>query len=43
MNLDDIKHALAKVDGGEYEELEYYLELQRSIMFSQWLYFKQMI
>jgi putative AdoMet-dependent methyltransferase len=43
MNLDDIKNALAQLDGGDYDELQYYLELQRSMMFSQWLEYKQMI
>jgi putative AdoMet-dependent methyltransferase len=43
MNLEDIKHALAQMEGGDYDKLQYYLELQRSLMFSQWLEFKQMI
>lgn len=43
MSLEDIKSALAQLDGGDYEELQYYLELQRSMMFSQWLEYKQMI
>ena len=43
MSLEDIKSALAQLDGGDYDELPYYLELQRSMMFSQWLEYKQMI
>jgi putative AdoMet-dependent methyltransferase len=43
MSLEDIKSALAQMDGGDYDELQYYLELQRSMMFSQWLEYKQMI
>jgi putative AdoMet-dependent methyltransferase len=43
MNLEDIKSALTQMDGGDFDELHYYLELQRSMMFSQWLEYKQMI
>lgn len=43
MSLEDIKSALARLDGGDYDELHYYLELQRSMMFAQWLEYKQMI
>ncbi|QGQ97373.1 methyltransferase domain-containing protein [Paenibacillus psychroresistens] len=43
MNLEDIKSALEQMEGGDYDELQYYLELQRSMMFSQWLEYKQMI
>jgi putative AdoMet-dependent methyltransferase len=43
MSLYDIKSALAQIDTGDYDELQYYLELQRAMMFSQWLEYKQMI
>jgi putative AdoMet-dependent methyltransferase len=43
MNLEDIKSALTQLDSGDYDELQYYLELQRSMMFSQWLEYKQLI
>lgn len=40
MTIEDIKKALEE---GNQEELLYYLELQRSVMFSQWLELKQII
>jgi putative AdoMet-dependent methyltransferase len=43
MSLEDIKSALTQLDEGDYDELQYYLELQRSMMFAQWLEYKQMI
>jgi putative AdoMet-dependent methyltransferase len=43
MALEDIKSALSRLDGGDYEELLYYLELQRSMVFAQWLEYKQII
>jgi putative AdoMet-dependent methyltransferase len=43
MSIEDIKKALAEIDEEDKEELLYYLELQRSVMFSQWLEFKQII
>lgn len=43
MTIEDIKKALAEVDKEDKEELLYYLELQRSVMFSQWLELKQIL
>jgi putative AdoMet-dependent methyltransferase len=43
MSLKDIKNALAQIDSGDYDELQHYLDLQRAMMFSQWLELKQMI
>src|SRR5205823_1268971 len=43
MSLEDIKNALQQIEAEDYDELRYYLELQRSAMFTQWLEFKQMI
>jgi putative AdoMet-dependent methyltransferase len=43
MSLKDIKHALDQIDSGDYVELQHYLDLQRAMMFSQWLELKQMI
>jgi len=37
MTIEDIKQALANIEGEDYEELLYYLELQRSVMFAKWL------
>ncbi|WP_239615641.1 MerR family transcriptional regulator [Cohnella mopanensis] len=43
MSLADIKQALEKWDENDREELQYYLELQRSVMMSEWLQIKQVI
>ncbi|AFH61800.1 MerR family transcriptional regulator [Paenibacillus caseinilyticus] len=43
MPLEDIKKALEQSDARDHEELQYYLELQRSVMFSKWLEIKQII
>lgn len=43
MSLTDIKTALEKWDENDTEELQYYLELQRSAMVSEWLRIKQAI
>lgn len=37
MTIQDIKRALEQIDAGDNDRLRYYLELQRSVMFSQWL------
>ncbi|MEK3725894.1 methyltransferase domain-containing protein [Paenibacillus sp. FSL H8-0034] len=43
MTIENIKRALSQVDNLDQEELQYYLEIQRSVIFSQWLEFKQII
>jgi putative AdoMet-dependent methyltransferase len=43
MPLSDIKKALEVIDLQDKEEFQYYLELQRSVMMSQWLEIKQII
>lgn len=43
MTLADIKQALEKWDEHDKEELQYYLELQRSAMMAEWLQMKQML
>jgi putative AdoMet-dependent methyltransferase len=43
MGLDDIKTVLSQVELGNKDELLYYLEIQRSVMFSTWLEYKQQI
>ncbi|MFF2479975.1 methyltransferase domain-containing protein [Paenibacillus sp. NPDC058071] len=43
MTIEDIKKALAEMEGDDHKELQYYLELQRSVMFAKWLEMKQMI
>lgn len=43
MPLDAIKHTLKEMDKENHEELQYYLELQRSALVSQWLEMKQVI
>ncbi len=43
MSLVDIKKALAKIDEENNEELRYYLELQRTVMMSEWLEIKRVI
>ncbi|MEF2966987.1 MerR family transcriptional regulator [Paenibacillus sp. M1] len=43
MTIEDIKQALAGMDGNGHNELQYYLELQRSVLFAKWLEIKQII
>lgn len=43
MTIEDIKKALPQADDEDTEQLQYYLEMQRSIIFSQWLELKQII
>ena len=43
MTVADIKLALNEIDSQGNQELRYYLELQRSVMFSKWLEIKQII
>ncbi len=43
MSITDIRLALEKSDEDNTEELRYYLELQRSVMMSEWLQIKQVI
>ncbi|NOU97744.1 methyltransferase domain-containing protein [Paenibacillus sp. LMG 31456] len=43
MPLTDIKKALDEIDETNHEQLQYYLELQRTVMMSQWLEIKQVI
>jgi putative AdoMet-dependent methyltransferase len=43
MSLKDIKQALEYLDEDNTEELQYYLELQRTVMMSEWLQMKQVI
>jgi len=43
MSLSDIKQALEKWEADGMEELQYYLELQRSILMSEWLQIKQIV
>lgn len=43
MSIDEIRKALAELDGDGREELLYYLELQRSVLFAKWVEMKQMI
>jgi DNA-binding transcriptional MerR regulator len=43
MSLKDIKQALENLDEDNTEELQYYLELQRTVMMSEWLQMKQVI
>ncbi|WP_232698496.1 MerR family transcriptional regulator [Brevibacillus daliensis] len=43
MTTRDIKKALLELEGDSHKELQYYLELQRSVMFSKWLEMKQII
>jgi putative AdoMet-dependent methyltransferase len=43
MPLSDIKKALEQWDEENKEEIQYYLELQRSVLMSQWLEIKQVI
>lgn len=43
MSVTHIAKALEEIEGKDHEELQYYLELQRSVMFSKWLEIKQII
>lgn len=43
MTIAHIKKALQDIDAQDTEELQYYLELQRSVLFSKWLEIKQII
>ncbi|MFX3634309.1 MAG: methyltransferase domain-containing protein [Candidatus Pristimantibacillus sp.] len=43
MTIEDIKKALIEIEGDDSRELQYYLELQRSVLFSKWLEMKQVI
>jgi putative AdoMet-dependent methyltransferase len=43
MSLSHIRSALQQIDEHNEEELQYYLELQRSVLLSQWLEIKQVI
>lgn len=43
MSLSDIRQALEQSEEHGKEELQYYLELQRSVMMSEWLQIKQII
>ncbi|CAG7646980.1 methyltransferase domain-containing protein [Paenibacillus allorhizosphaerae] len=43
MSIEDIRLALIEVDAGNQSELLSLLEIQRSVMFSQWLELKQMV
>ncbi|WP_026174211.1 MerR family transcriptional regulator [Effusibacillus pohliae] len=43
MPIEEIKTVLAQIEQGEQDELRYYLELQRSVMVSQWVEMKQII
>jgi putative AdoMet-dependent methyltransferase len=43
MSVADIQKALLEVDADDKEQLQYYLEIQRSVVFAQWLEFKQII
>lgn len=43
MSIEDIQQALPEVDREDTEQLQYYLDMQRSIIFSQWLELKHII
>jgi putative AdoMet-dependent methyltransferase len=43
MPIKEIKKVLEEIDEGEEKEVLHYLELQRSMMFAQWIEFKDMI
>ncbi|MDD9271313.1 methyltransferase domain-containing protein [Paenibacillus sp. GCM10023248] len=43
MTIEDIQKALPDADEANTEQLQYYLEMQRSILVSQWLELKQII
>jgi len=43
MSLADIKQALEMWEDRGMEELQYYLELQRSVLMSEWLQLKQIV
>lgn len=43
MSVDDIRQVLEDIEGEDHEQLQYYLELQRSVLFSKWIEIKQII
>jgi putative AdoMet-dependent methyltransferase len=43
MAVEDIRKALLEMEEQNHEELQYYLELQRSVLFGKWLELKQII
>jgi putative AdoMet-dependent methyltransferase len=43
MSIKDIKKVLQEIDEGEEQEVLHYLEIQRSMMYAQWVELKQMI
>lgn len=43
MTIEDISKALIEIEGEDHNELQYYLELQRSVLYSKWLEMKQII
>ena len=43
MTVEDIRMALLKIEGEDHEELQYYLELQRSVLFAKWVETKHII
>ncbi|WP_410511964.1 MerR family transcriptional regulator [Paenibacillus sp. BR2-3] len=43
MPVEDIRKALLEMEGQDHEELQYYLELQRSVLFGKWVELKHVI
>lgn len=43
MSVADIQKALQEVDADDKAQLQYYLEIQRSVVYAQWLEFKHII
>ncbi|MDQ0191785.1 MerR family transcriptional regulator [Paenibacillus wynnii] len=43
MPVEDIRKALQNIEGQDNEELQYYLELQRSVLFTKWVEIKHII
>lgn len=43
MSIEDIGRSLCQLEKQDHEELQYYLELQRSVLFSKWLEIKLII
>lgn len=43
MSIADIQKALPEIDAEDKEQLHYYLDMQRSVVFAQWLELKQII
>ncbi|WP_379133707.1 methyltransferase domain-containing protein [Paenibacillus sp. sgz500958] len=43
MPVEDIRKALEQIEGQDHEELQYYLELQRSVLFAKWVEIKHII